>query len=81
MTEVETVTSLSASLLQKIHAAIKCLCQIMLNQKLVCKFEKWCKFLSRVQVKSHKKKLRKTRNACIPFWQHIPNILINEPSR
>ena len=54
------VTSLSASLLQKISAAVDCLCQITLNRKLACTFEKWCKFASRVKAGS-----RKRKRACI----------------
>ena len=54
VTEGVTVTSLPASLLQKIS-------QIALNQK----FEKWCKFSSPVKAKSPKTKLRKMRTTCI----------------
>jgi len=32
----------------------------------LCKFKKWCKFSSRVKVKTCKKKLHKLRPACIP---------------
>ena len=38
-----TVTSFS-SLLQKLIVATANLCQIAINQKLLCTFEKWCKF-------------------------------------
>jgi uncharacterized protein (UPF0276 family) len=41
------------------------LCQITLNRKLSCKFEKWCKFSS--QVKSCKKELCKLRPTCTTF--------------
>jgi len=44
MTDGMKVTSLSASLLQKISAAMDRLCQITLNRKLSFKFEKWFKF-------------------------------------
>ena len=67
MTDGVTVTSLSASLLQKVCASTDHLCQITLNQKLLRKSEKWSKFLSHVKVKSHKRKLRKTRNVCTSF--------------
>jgi hypothetical protein len=36
-----------------------CPCQIMLDRKLSCKFEKWCKFSSHIKSKSFKKKLYK----------------------
>jgi len=39
-----TVTSLSASLQQRISVAMDCLCKIVVNWKLLQKFEKWCKF-------------------------------------
>lgn len=39
-----TVTSLSASLQQRISVAMDCLCQIVVNWTLLQKFEKWCKF-------------------------------------
>jgi len=32
-------------------AATNCLCQYVLNQKLSCKFEEWCKFSSHVKAK------------------------------
>jgi hypothetical protein len=60
------VTSLSASLLQKIRASVDRLCQIAFNQKLLLKFKKWCKILSCVKAKSSPplpKKLHKTRPA------------------
>jgi hypothetical protein len=56
MTDGMAVMSLSA--------AMDHVCQIMLNGKLLHKFEKWCKFLSRVKVKSGKKKSHKMRPAC-----------------
>jgi len=47
--------------------------QITLNRRLLCtvyvklcKFEKWCKFLSHIKAKTCKKKLHKLRPACIP---------------
>jgi hypothetical protein len=42
-------------------------CQTTLNRKWSRKFEKFCKFSSCVQVKSRKKKLRKTTSACLMF--------------
>jgi hypothetical protein len=53
------VTSLSASLLQKISAAMDHLRQITLKWK----FEKWCKFSICIKVK-----LCSTRPACICWW-------------
>jgi hypothetical protein len=49
------VTSLSANLQQKISTAMDRPCQIVLNRKLLCKLEKWCKFLSCIKAKSCKK--------------------------
>jgi hypothetical protein len=51
VTDGVTVTSLPASLQQKISATTDRLCQIALNRKLLHKFEKWCKFSSRVKAK------------------------------
>jgi hypothetical protein len=75
MTDGMTVTSLSASLQHKTRVAMDHVCQITLNLKVITyhrwqkrlshKFEKWCKFSSRIKTKLHKKKLRKTRPACI----------------
>ena len=65
VTDGVTVTLLSASLLQKISAATDCLCQIVLNRKLLNKFEKWCKFSSCVKAKAHKNKSHKMRSAYI----------------
>jgi len=59
------MTSLSASLQQKISATTDRLCQIALNQSLSRKFEKWRKFSSHIKVKSIKKKSHKTRPACM----------------
>jgi hypothetical protein len=64
MTDGVTVTSLPASLLQKISATMDCLCQVALNRKLSHKFEKLCKFSSHVKAKSRKTKLCKTRTTC-----------------
>lgn len=50
---------------RKQNAAIDCLCQIVLNQKLLHKFENWCKFSGRIKAKSHKNKSCKMRPACI----------------
>jgi len=60
MTDGVTVTSLSASLPQKLSVATDCLLQISLSQKLSHKFEKWCQFSSSVKAKSCKKKLHFT---------------------
>jgi len=55
MTDGVTVMSLSAILLQKISAATKRLCQIVVNQELSCTFEKWCKVSSHGKATVHKK--------------------------
>ena len=52
-TDGVTVTSLPASLLQKINEPTDHLCQVTLNQKCLHKFEKWCKSSSCVKAKSH----------------------------
>jgi hypothetical protein len=65
MTVGMTLTSLSASLLQKISSAMDCPCQIALNWKLSRILERWCKFSVCVKAKSCTKKLCKTRPACI----------------
>lgn len=72
-TDGMTVSSVFASLLQKISAATDCQCQIMLNRKLSHKFKKLCKFASRVKAKSHKNKSRKMRPDCTVF--HLLNTL------
>ena len=62
------------------------LCQITLNQKLLHKFEKWCKFSSCIKGKLCKKKSRKMRPACNlsldivshflhPFHQYLCNMV------
>jgi len=61
VTDSVTERSLSASRLLQINVATDRLCQIALNQKLLRKFKKWCKFSSYVKTKSHKKKSRKTK--------------------
>jgi hypothetical protein len=65
MTDGVTLTSFSVGLVQKISVATACVCQIALNQKLSCKFEKWYKFSRYVKAKLHKNKFHKTRLACI----------------
>ena len=60
-----TVTSLPASLLQKMSANTDCLSEIALNRKLPRKFEKWCKFSSHVKPKLCKIKPLKMRTTCI----------------
>ena len=56
VTDGVTVTSLSASLLQKISVATDHLCQIALNRTLSRKFEKWCKLSIRMKAKLRVKK-------------------------
>jgi len=65
MTVGMAVTSLVASLLQKISAAMDCPCHIVLNWKLSCKLERLCKFSVCVKAKSCTKKFCKARPACI----------------
>jgi hypothetical protein len=48
----------------KLKIIIFSLCQIMLNNKLLGKFDKWYKLSSRVKAKSHKKQSHETRPAC-----------------
>jgi hypothetical protein len=43
---------------------VYCPCQIVLNQTLSHGFEKWCKFLSHIRAKSHKKQSLKKRPTC-----------------
>jgi len=57
-----SVTSLSASLLQKVNAAIDRLFLIALNWKLLRKFRNWCKSSRHIKAKSCKKKSCKTRS-------------------
>jgi hypothetical protein len=40
------------------------LSQIMLNQKLLHNFEKWCKYSSHITAKSCKTKSHETRTTC-----------------
>jgi hypothetical protein len=65
VTDGVTVTLLSASLLQKTSTIMDHLYQITLNQILLCKCEKWCKFSIRIKVKLCKKKLHKMIPACV----------------
>ena len=76
VTGAMTVMSLSGSLLQKIGAAMDCLCQITRNQQLLHKFEKWHKFLSCVKAKSPKKRSHKTRAACTQFYDRIMSVIL-----
>jgi len=62
MTDGMTETSLSASLKHKTSASTFRPCQITLNRTLLLKFEKWCKYSSRVTAK-----LRKKSPACIQY--------------
>ena len=57
ITDGMTVMSLSGSLLQMISVAMDCPCQIRLNWKLLHKFEKWCKFSSKIKAKLCKKEI------------------------
>jgi hypothetical protein len=54
MTDGMAVMSLSTSFLQKISAATDHLCPTALKRKLLCNFEKWCKFSSCIKTKSCK---------------------------
>ena len=63
VTDGMKVTSLSASLLQKISVPMDWLRQITLNWKLWCKCKKWRTFSSHVKAKC-KNKLHKMRPAC-----------------
>jgi hypothetical protein len=57
--------------------AMDCLCQIMLNQKLACKFEKRCKFSSCAKAKSRKKKSHETTclySTIAVLFQFVQNI-------
>jgi len=56
VTDRMTVTSLSASIPEKVRVATDHLCKTALNQKLSHKFEKWCKFSSHVKVKPLKRR-------------------------
>jgi len=67
MTDGVTVISLSAIILQEITAAMNHLCQIVVNQELLCAFEKWCKFSSHVKAKSHNKKETAKNDTCLYF--------------
>jgi hypothetical protein len=57
VTDGMIVTSHSASLQHKKSVARGLLCQIVLNQKLLYEFKKWCKFSRRVTVKKSCKKI------------------------
>lgn len=79
VTDGMTVMSLPAGLLQKITATTECLWQTNLNQKLLHKFKKWCKFLSRVTAKSRKNKLCRTRPASVlEFYRKWGILLFGE---
>jgi hypothetical protein len=53
MTNGMRVMSLSGSLQHKTRATMHHVCQIVLNWKFSCIFEKWCKFSSHIKMKSH----------------------------
>ena len=85
MTDGVTVMSLSASLQHNIEVTMDCsmphhiklkiivyrLCQVMLNQTSLHKFEKWCKFSSHLKANFCKKKSHTKRPACIIKSDHI----------
>lgn len=66
-----TVMTLSASLVQKISEAMYCLCHITWIQHLLHRFEKWCKFWSRVKAESHK-----MRPAGTQFFDRIMSVIL-----
>ena len=83
VTDCVTLMSLYASLLRKIIVAADCLCQVALNQKLLCKFQNWCKFSSLL-----KAKLCKMTCLCIQWlmrfsWHNVQKqwIAVNEKNR
>ena len=53
------------------RVARDCVCQMALNQKLSCKFKKWCKFSSSVKAES-----LKTRRACIMYTKALFYIVL-----
>jgi hypothetical protein len=67
MTDGVTVISLSAIILQEITAAMNHLCQTVVNQELLCAFEKWYKFSSHFKAKSHNKKETAKKDTCLYF--------------
>jgi hypothetical protein len=75
VTEGVTVTSLFASLLQKISVDTHRLCRIVLNQTLSRKFKKWCKLLSRVKANLRGKKLRKMTPAFFFFFSQLHSLI------
>jgi len=71
VTDGMTMTSHSASLLQKIRLTVDHLCQITLNQKLSCKFKKLCKFSNCIKAKSRKMIPASTqREMSVEAWVH-----------
>jgi hypothetical protein len=71
VTDGVTVKPLSASLLQKIRVAVDHLCQITLNQKLLCKFENFCKFSNCIKANEHKMIPASTqREMSVEAWVH-----------
>jgi len=65
MTDGMTVPSCSASPLLKINVVMDHVCQITLNEILLHKFEKWCKFSSHIKAKLHTKNSHKIKPAFI----------------
>ena len=59
------------------RAATDRVCQITLNQKILCKLQMWCKFSSNIKIKLHKKKWHKTRPACLWFEVFIYLYVVN----
>ena len=68
------MTATSLPLTSNTSVAGDRLCQIALNQKLLCKFQKCCKFWSQVKLKSHKKKLCKTRLPVFPVFYYYKHL-------
>jgi len=74
MTYGVTVTSLCNSLQHKTSVTKYHVCQIALNQTLLHKLKKWCKFSSRIEAKSLKKRPACTE-ICILYIIVINNTL------
>jgi len=53
MTNGLIVMSLSVSLQHKTRATMDRVCQIVLNWKFSCTFEKWCKISGHIKMKLH----------------------------
>jgi len=79
MTNGLRVTSLSASLLQKIYmyVATDSLCQMALNRKLWRKFDMCCTFSSRVTAKSRKMKSPKMKPVGTLIWFRVQHYFVH----